>query len=65
MTTAPGRSGPALPRLSGLRALPLPRPELSALLLLAAVQATCTPVTAVDGLYDCQGQAAALAAPEA
>ncbi len=30
--------------------------------VMAAVESTCTPVSSVDGLYDCQGQEAALAA---
>ena len=30
--------------------------------VMAAVAATCTPVSGVDGLYDCSGAAAALAA---
>ncbi len=30
--------------------------------VMAAVEATCTPVAGVDGLYDCSGAAAALAA---
>jgi hypothetical protein len=31
--------------------------------VMAAVAETCTPVASVDGLYDCSGAAAALAAP--
>jgi hypothetical protein len=30
--------------------------------VMAAVQATCTAVSGVDGLYDCSGAASALAA---
>ena len=33
--------------------------------VMAAVQATCNPVDSVDGLYDCQGEEAALAASTA
>jgi hypothetical protein len=29
--------------------------------VMSAVEATCTPVASVDGLYDCNGAAAALA----
>ena len=33
--------------------------------VMAAVQSACNPVDSVDGLYDCQGEEAALAASTA